>query len=132
MRIYGEVGDSERVRAGPGGRGTAKWASQRPCSGRPTCASNLRQPTAEAPRISRLRRDLPPPNPIDPTKLEKSPAQPEAPPRRSSVRLGLAESDHFVPGLELTAFFEKLDPLETFQNVALRGNGADAFEAAVL
>ena len=54
------------------------------------------------------------------------------PDRRSSVRLGLAKPDDFVARLELPAFFKKLDPLEAFQDVSFRGNGADAFEAAML
>ncbi len=42
------------------------------------------------------------------------------------------QTDDFVTGLELTALFEQFDALETLQNVALYGDGAGAFEAAML
>ena len=51
---------------------------------------------------------------------------------RLLVRLGLAQADHFVALLVLTAFLEDFDALETLQDVTLRGDGALAFETAVL
>jgi hypothetical protein len=48
------------------------------------------------------------------------------------VRLGLAQADDFVTLLVLAALGEKFDALETLQDVALRGDGALAFEAAML
>ena len=63
---------------------------------------------------------------------QKSADFPETGGGRLSVRLRLAQSDDLVAGFELTPLFEKLNALETFQNVALCGNGADAFEAAML
>jgi hypothetical protein len=40
------------------------------------------------------------------------------------VRFGFGEADNFTAFLPLTAFLEQFDPLETLQNVALRGDGA--------
>jgi hypothetical protein len=48
------------------------------------------------------------------------------------VRLGLRKTDDFLPGLELPALLEKIDPLETLQNVALGDDGTLAFETAML
>jgi hypothetical protein len=48
------------------------------------------------------------------------------------VRLRLAEADYFVAVFELTAFFQQLHSLKTFENVSLRCNRAGAFEASVL
>ena len=48
------------------------------------------------------------------------------------VWLGLAETDHLVALLVETTLLEDFDALETLQNVALGGDGALTFEAAML
>src|SRR5438067_3635744 len=48
------------------------------------------------------------------------------------VGLGLAQADDFVARFELAALFEQLDSLETFKHVAFGGDGAGAFETAML
>jgi hypothetical protein len=50
----------------------------------------------------------------------------------SRFRLRLAKAHDFVPGLELTAFPQQFDPLETFEHVALGRDGTGAFETAML
>ena len=51
---------------------------------------------------------------------------------RLLVRLGLAQAHDLIARLELATLFEDFDALETLQDVALRGDGALAFEAAML
>jgi hypothetical protein len=51
---------------------------------------------------------------------------------RLLVRLGLAQADDFVTLLVLAAGLEDFDALETLQDVALGGDGALTFEAAML
>jgi hypothetical protein len=46
--------------------------------------------------------------------------------------LGLAEADDFVAVLELAALAEELDTLKALEDVAFGGDGAGAFETAVL
>jgi hypothetical protein len=49
-----------------------------------------------------------------------------------NVRLGLREADDFLAFLELAAFLQEFDTLETLQDVPLRGDGAGSFETAML
>src|SRR3954454_21595907 len=48
------------------------------------------------------------------------------------VGLGLRQAEDLLAGLPLAALLEQLDPFETFQNVSFRGDGAGAFETAML
>ena len=48
------------------------------------------------------------------------------------VRLGLAQAHHFVARLELTTFLEQFDAFEPFEHISFGGNGAGAFETAML
>jgi hypothetical protein len=48
------------------------------------------------------------------------------------VRLGFRKADDLLPGLELPALLEEIDPLETLQNVPLGDDGTLAFETAML
>src|SRR5678816_1189002 len=49
-----------------------------------------------------------------------------------NVRLRFGKADHFLAILKLTALLQELDPLETLQYVAFRGDGAGSFETAML
>jgi hypothetical protein len=49
-----------------------------------------------------------------------------------NVRLRLGQADDFLTFLELAALLQKLDALETFQDVPLRRDGAGSFETAML
>ena len=42
-------------------------------------------------------------------------------------RFRFAQTDDFVPGFKLTALLEEFHALKSFQNVALRCDGAEAF-----
>ena len=44
----------------------------------------------------------------------------------------LAQADHLVPSLELTALLEKLNTLEALENVAFGRNSTGPFETAML
>ena len=47
-------------------------------------------------------------------------------------RSRFTKADDFFAGLVLTTFFEEFDAFEALENVALGGDGAGSFEAAVL
>jgi homoserine dehydrogenase len=53
-------------------------------------------------------------------------------PEALSLGPGLAEADDFVAVLELAALAEQLYTLEALEDVAFRGDGAGAFETAML
>jgi hypothetical protein len=53
-------------------------------------------------------------------------------PNRLNVRLCLGQAEDFPALFELPALLQKLNALETLQNVALCRDGAGPFEAAVL
>ena len=57
------------------------------------------------------------------------PRQPNAAPNAADLRFRFrfAQADDFVSGFKLTALLEKFDALKSFQNVALRCDGAEAF-----
>jgi hypothetical protein len=50
----------------------------------------------------------------------------------SNIRLGLRQSDHLAALLPLPALLQQIDPLESLQDIAFRGDGAGAFETAML
>jgi hypothetical protein len=52
--------------------------------------------------------------------------------RGLNVRLRFRQAEDLLALLELAAFLQKFDALETLQNVSLRRDGAGAFEAAML
>lgn len=48
------------------------------------------------------------------------------------LRHGFTQADDLVTGLELTALFQEFHAFKPLQNVALDGDGAGAFQAAML
>ena len=52
--------------------------------------------------------------------------------RLLDIRLGLGQAHDLARVLPLTTLLEQFDPLESFQDVALGGDGAGAFETAML
>ena len=52
--------------------------------------------------------------------------------RASGFRLRLAQANHFVTRLVLTAFLKQLDTLKALENIAFGGDGAGAFQASML
>src|SRR6266404_2501262 len=51
---------------------------------------------------------------------------------RLDIRLGLRKAENFCAFLKLAALLQKLDALETLQDVPFRRDGAGSFETAML